>query len=57
MSLFNRILVEREEQRCLFVINLNNYDMFDDVEILRRLTLLGDDWKYFFHFSTKKILK
>ena len=57
MSLFNRILVEREDQRYLFVISLNNYDMFDDVEILRRLILLSDDWKYFFHFSSKKKFK
>ena len=57
MSLFNRILVEREDQRYLFVISLNNCDMFDDVEILRRLILLGDDWKYFFHFSSKKKIK
>ena len=44
MSLFNRILVERKDQQYLFVIIVNNYDMFDDVEILRRLILLDDDW-------------
>ena len=42
MQLFNRIIVSREDQRYLFVLNVNNYDVCNDLEILRRLIILND---------------
>ena len=32
-KLFNRILVERDDQHYLFVINVNNFNVYNDVEI------------------------
>ena len=36
-NLLCRILVERQEQRNLFHLNVSNYDELDDVEILEKV--------------------
>ena len=39
MRLFNRVIVERNSHKFWFVINVNNYDVYDDLEILERLVI------------------
>ena len=44
MKRFKRILISKEDQQYLLnILNINNYDMYDDLEILKRLVMLNDD--------------
>ena len=36
MNLFRDKLIERGDQRYLFIINLNNHDEYSDLEILEK---------------------
>ena len=39
MRLFCQKITERNGQRYLFVLNVNNYDVYEDLEILERMAI------------------